>query len=142
MGLAYILEGAERGARSACVMTHCEQIEGSLRLREVAEGGTTSYKLCLDQVTLWTKENDTEPCPTKLQFSLTLPTTFSDDKDTYVSVIPLHRIAYTDFLAQPLPPTHDVHLSGVPGFNATIDYKVSATVSKNKTSNLLRLGSG
>ena len=41
---------------------------------------------------------------------------------------------------QPLPPTHDVHLSGVPGFNATIDYSVSASVTRSKTSSLLRLG--
>ncbi|KAI0712058.1 hypothetical protein C8Q76DRAFT_476567 [Earliella scabrosa] len=99
------------------------KIEGSLRLREVAEGGTTTYKLCLSTVTLWSRETDSEPCPTALKFSLTLPTTFSDGRETY-----------------PLPPTHDVHLSGVPGFNATIDYSVSASVTRSKTSSLLRLG--
>ena len=54
-------------------------------LREVGEGGTTTYKLCLDTVTLWSRDMDTEPCPTTLEFSLNLPTTFSDGKDTYVS---------------------------------------------------------
>ena len=63
----------------------CVQIEGSLRLREVAEGGTTTYKLCLSTVTLWSRETDSEPCPTALKFSLTLPTTFSDGRETYVS---------------------------------------------------------
>ena len=61
------------------------QIEGSLCLREVGEGGTTTHKLCLTTVTLWNKETDTQPCPPTLKFSLTLPTTFSDEKDTYVS---------------------------------------------------------
>ena len=63
----------------------CVQIEGSLRLREVAEGGTTTYKLCLSKVTLWSKETNSEPCSATLTFSLTLPTTFADAKDTYVS---------------------------------------------------------
>ncbi|RDX42625.1 hypothetical protein OH76DRAFT_1458709 [Lentinus brumalis] len=101
------------------------KIEGSLRLREVAEGGTTTYKLCLTRVPLWSKETDSDPCPASLQFSLTLPTTFSDGRETY-----------------PLPPTHDVHLSGVPGFNANIEYAVSATMVRNKATALLRLGGG
>ncbi|KAH9847954.1 hypothetical protein C2E23DRAFT_846414 [Lenzites betulinus] len=102
------------------------KIEGSLRLREVGEGGTTTHKLCLSKETLWSKDTSSEPCPTSLQFSLTLPTTFSDGKDTY-----------------PLPPTHDVHMSGVPGFNATIEYGVSASVVKGKASALLqRIGNG
>ena len=62
------------------------QVEGHLNLREIGEGGTTTYKLCLEKVTLWSKEADSESCPRTLEFSLTLPTTFSDDKDTYVSV--------------------------------------------------------
>ena len=62
------------------------QVEDHLNLREIGEGGTTTYKLCLEKVTLWSKEADSEFCPRTLEFSLTLPTTFSDDKDTYVSV--------------------------------------------------------
>ena len=54
-------------------------------LREVGEGGTTTYKLCLDTVTLWSRETDQESCPTTLEFSLNLPTTFPDGKDTHVS---------------------------------------------------------
>ena len=110
----------------------------------MAEGGTTTYKLCLTKVTLWSKETDPEPCPTSLKFSLTLPTTFSDDKDTYVSAVLSagRRIADHRSVIQPLPPTHDVHLSGVPGFNATIDYRVSSTVIKSKAASLLSLGNG
>ncbi|KAI0755064.1 hypothetical protein C8Q80DRAFT_1117566 [Daedaleopsis nitida] len=101
------------------------KIEGSLVLREVAGSGRTTYKLCLSKVTLWSKETDSDPCATTLKFSLTLPTTFSDGKDEY-----------------PLPPTHDVQLSGVPGFTADIHYSVSATATKNKATTLLRLGGG
>lgn len=38
---------------------------------------------------------------------------------------------------QPLPPTHEVHLSGVPGFRATIDYSVTVYVHKAKSASLL-----
>ncbi|KAH9841351.1 uncharacterized protein C8Q71DRAFT_325791 [Rhodofomes roseus] len=100
------------------------RVEGSLRLKEIAEGGTTSHKLCLSVVTLWNRETDRRPCPASLPFSLTLPTTFSDGKETY-----------------PLPPTHQARLPGVPGFDATIEYIVCAAVHKGKSSSLLRIGS-
>ncbi|KZT64274.1 hypothetical protein DAEQUDRAFT_43057 [Daedalea quercina L-15889] len=101
------------------------RVEGSLRLKEIAEGGTTSHKLCLSVVTLWSRETDRGPCPASLPFSLTLPMTFSDGRETY-----------------PLPPTHQARLPGVPGFDATIEYMVCASVQKGKASSLLRIGSG
>ncbi|KAI0769031.1 hypothetical protein BD413DRAFT_87163 [Trametes elegans] len=122
-GVGAAVEGTVSLSKADGVTAVEVKIEGSLRLREVAEGGTTTNNLCLSKLTLWNKGNDPEPCPLSLQFSLTLPDTFSDGRDTY-----------------PLPPTHDVRLAGVPGFNATIDYHVSTTVSKGKTSTLLRLG--
>ena len=90
------------------------QIEGSLRLKEIAEGGTSTSALCLNVKNLWIR-NDSEPCPSSLPFALALPLTFSDGKATY-----------------PLPPSYEAHLSGVPGFTANIDYSVSATVSRRK----------
>jgi len=80
--------------------------------------------LCLSVVTLWNRETDQTTCPASLPFSLTLPTTFSDGKETY-----------------PLPPTHQARLPGVPGFDATIEYIVCAVVHKGKASSLLRMGS-
>ncbi|KAF5382443.1 hypothetical protein D9615_002714 [Tricholomella constricta] len=91
------------------------KIEGRLRLREIAEGGTTSAKLCLDTVVLWRRDPVHTTCPTSLRFSLTLPTTFTYEDKTY-----------------PLPPTFDVKLKGLPGFTATIDYSVSATIVKQQ----------
>lgn len=97
------------------------KIEGSLKLKEIAEGGTTTYKLALTRTTLWSKDRQSGPCPTSIPFSLTIPTTFTDGKDTY-----------------PLPPTHQVHLSGVPGFTANVDYIVKAYVLKGKATQLLQ----
>ncbi|KAF4617594.1 hypothetical protein D9613_005955 [Agrocybe pediades] len=89
------------------------QIEGRLRVKEIAEGGTSMAKLCLNTTTLWTKDAENTQCPTSLNFSLPLPTTFTFEEKTY-----------------PLPPSFDVKLSGLPGFIATIDYTVTATVAK------------
>ena len=33
-------------------------------------------------------------------------------------------------MPQPLPPTHEVHLSGLPGFRATVEYSITATVDR------------
>jgi len=94
-----------------------------LKLKEVAEGGTASHKLCLSTVS-WTKDELQGPFPSMIPFSLTLPLVFSDGREEY-----------------PLPPTHESHLSGMPGFTATIGYMVSVTVVKdNKLSLLSRLG--
>ncbi|KAI0917450.1 hypothetical protein AcW1_007354 [Taiwanofungus camphoratus] len=97
------------------------KLEGSLRLKEIAEGGTTTHRLCILILALWSRDRNTGPCPASLPFSITLPTTFSDGKDTY-----------------PLPPSHEAHLSGVPGFRAHIEYTVSVLVHKKKSSGLLR----
>ncbi|KAH9922872.1 uncharacterized protein BXZ73DRAFT_51201 [Epithele typhae] len=119
------VEGAITLAKTEGITSVEAKIEGNLILREVAAGGTTAHKLCLSRVTLWSKDSSTEPCPRSLKFCLTLPTTFNDEKDTY-----------------PLPPTHNVHLAGMPGFNATIEYRVSAIVSYTKAATVLRLGNG
>ncbi|GLB38635.1 hypothetical protein LshimejAT787_0505000 [Lyophyllum shimeji] len=91
------------------------KIEGRLRLKEIAEGGTTSAKLCLDTVVLWRRDSSHSMCPSNLPFSLDLPPMFTYEDKTY-----------------PLPPTFDVKLSGLPGFTASIDYSVSATILKQQ----------
>ncbi|KAI0077850.1 hypothetical protein K474DRAFT_1041851 [Panus rudis PR-1116 ss-1] len=96
------------------------KIEGSLRLKEIAEGGTTTHKLCLTKLSLWSKDRQSGPCPSSVPFSIALPTTFSDGRETY-----------------PLPPSHEAHLSGVPGFRATIDYSVTAYVFRGRAAQLL-----
>ncbi|KAH7885431.1 hypothetical protein F5I97DRAFT_2033493 [Phlebopus sp. FC_14] len=90
------------------------QIEGTLKLEEVAEGGTATHRLCLSKSILWIKDRIQDaPCPSSLSFSLTLPATFSDGEKTY-----------------PLPPSYEAHLSGLPGFRAKIYYSVSALAVK------------
>ncbi|KAI0042390.1 hypothetical protein FA95DRAFT_1564348 [Auriscalpium vulgare] len=91
------------------------QIEGSLKLKEIGEGGTNTYVLCNEIVHLWRKGVDAGPCPSSLAFSVPLPTSFSDEKGSY-----------------PLPPTYEAHLTGLPGFTANVDYAVTAVASKTK----------
>ncbi|TDL22185.1 hypothetical protein BD410DRAFT_788900 [Rickenella mellea] len=94
------------------------KIEGELVIKEIAEGGTSTSGLCLDVKTLWNKSTaNGSPCPTSSAFSLTLPVTFFDGKADY-----------------PLPPTFEAQLSGVPGFHAKINYRVSAVVHRSKVS--------
>lgn len=104
---------------STCILTHATptQIEGSLKLKEIAEGGTYTTTLCLSVQQLYNKDHASVPCPSSLPFRLVLPDTFSDGKAEY-----------------PLPPTYEAHLSGVPGFRANIDYSVTAAVSRSKVS--------
>lgn len=90
------------------------QIEGVLKLEQVAGSGTTSYKLCSYKNILWVKDRlRNSPCPNSLRFSLLLPTTFSDGEKTF-----------------PLPPSYEAHLSGLPGFRAYIHYALTALVVK------------
>ncbi|KIJ17626.1 hypothetical protein PAXINDRAFT_167632 [Paxillus involutus ATCC 200175] len=97
-------------------------IEGTLRLEEVAEGGTANHRLCLSKSMLWVKDRIQDaPCPSSLRFSLTLPTTFSDGDKTY-----------------PLPPSFEAHLSGLPGFRANIDYSVTAVAIKPNVQSLVK----
>jgi len=88
------------------------KLEG-ISLEEVAEGGHFTTNLCLNTVVLWSKESSNGPCPTTMDFSLKLPATFTYDNKTY-----------------PLPPSHYVKMSGLPGFTAAIKYSVNATLTK------------
>ncbi|KAH6912685.1 hypothetical protein BKA70DRAFT_772091 [Coprinopsis sp. MPI-PUGE-AT-0042] len=88
------------------------KLEGSLKLREIAEGGHSTVRLCFSTKTLWTRQREGQMCPEMLDFSLPFPETFVHDGVTY-----------------PLPPTFDIKLSGLPGFTANIDYSVSALIS-------------
>ncbi|PBK75134.1 hypothetical protein ARMSODRAFT_951210 [Armillaria solidipes] len=97
------------------------KVEGRLRLHEIAAGGTTAVKLCLDTVLLWIKNPNNLACPPSLCFRLNLPTTFQYEGHTY-----------------PLPPTYDVKLDGLPGFTAAIDYSVTATLMKPNTVPLVK----
>lgn len=56
-----------------------------LRLREIAEGGTTTSKSSLGTAVLWTKDLDNVgTCPASMSFSLTLPATFLLEEVAYV----------------------------------------------------------
>lgn len=55
-----------------------------MKLHEFGEGGMVTSTLCSETVTLWRKGIDPGPCPDRLDFSISLPTQYSDEKDTYV----------------------------------------------------------
>ncbi|KAI0000294.1 hypothetical protein BJV77DRAFT_939272 [Russula vinacea] len=92
------------------------RVEGLLKVKEVAGGGTTTTVLCNETLTLWRKDSDLQPCPFSFPFSIPLPTTFSDEHGSWA-----------------LPPTYEAHLSGLPGFTANVDYSVAAITSKSKS---------
>ncbi|KAI0064147.1 hypothetical protein BV25DRAFT_1800998 [Artomyces pyxidatus] len=91
------------------------KIEGFLKLKEFAAGGTSTVKLCSESVMLWRRGVDAGACPLALPFSVPLPTTFVNEG-----------------ISHPLPPTFATHLKGMPGFNANVDYNITAIVSKTK----------
>lgn len=72
------------------------QIEGRLRLKEIAEGGTATASLVLDTATLWFKDRVNPTCPTSLNFSLALPLTFEYEGQTYVSPVIAQDITQPD----------------------------------------------
>ncbi|KAF9452907.1 hypothetical protein P691DRAFT_695890 [Macrolepiota fuliginosa MF-IS2] len=117
-GVTGLIEGiVELDAEKAEGVDSVEvKIEGRLKLNEIAEGGKSSVKLVLDTKLLWVKGPSNQDCLHTLDFALTLPATFEHDGITY-----------------PLPPTYSVKLKGVPGFDASIEYSVSATINRPNT---------
>ncbi|KAF7362596.1 hypothetical protein MVEN_00608400 [Mycena venus] len=89
-------------------------VEGRVKVHELGEGGHIETPISIGTVQLWKKGDDTG-CPGTLPFSVTLPTTFRDDDQSH-----------------PLPPSHSVSLEGVPGFDADIDYTISAHIKSKK----------
>jgi hypothetical protein len=117
------------------------QVKGTLLLRELGGEGTQHATLCLHENILWKKGGP--PCPKSLQFSLELPESFSDDKDEYVSALLISDVVFANIHVQPLPPTYEVELPGVPGFHAEIAYAIEATLVKGKSNPITKaLGLG
>ena len=92
-GLAYVAVKVRRGCTASFEADLTPrvllQVEGILKLKEVAAGGTTTAVLCNETVYLWRKGVDGGPCPCRLAFSVTLPSSFADEKGTYVRVVVL-----------------------------------------------------
>lgn len=90
------------------------QLDGHLRIQEIGGAGRAIDKVLSQEIDLWTKD-DSSP-PSSLEFNLALPGTFTKDDKAYI-----------------LPPTIDVHLSGVPGFKADVAYTIAVHVNKSKS---------
>lgn len=107
-------------------------------MKEVAAGGTTTLVLCDETAFLWRKGIDDGPCPIHLSFSVVLPATFADEKGSYVRVLFLLLLAPSSpcIRRQALPPTYEAHLSGLPGFQAKVQYSVTAVASRSRNTRL------
>ncbi|KAJ7780966.1 hypothetical protein B0H16DRAFT_603113 [Mycena metata] len=112
-GSGGVVEGTVELLKTDNISTVEVKVAGRLEVKEIAEGGHSDTTLVLDTVLLWMKDSSNPVCPPTLRFSLTLPTTFEYNGRTF-----------------PLPPSHSVKLKGLPGFDATIDYSVSAIINK------------
>ncbi|KAJ7653481.1 hypothetical protein B0H17DRAFT_1100695 [Mycena rosella] len=112
-GAGGVVEGTVELAKTDNISTVEVEVEGRLQLKEIAEGGHTDARICLDNVLLWIKDANNPVCPSSLPFSLTLPTTFEYEGKSY-----------------PLPPSHSIKLKGLPGFHASIEYSVSVIIDK------------
>ncbi|KAJ7034121.1 hypothetical protein C8F04DRAFT_1102328 [Mycena alexandri] len=89
------------------------KVEGHLRVIETGEDGHFDATLVSETTVLWVAEGNDSVCPSVLPFSVTLPTTFVNEGETYA-----------------LPPTYSVERSGIPGFSATVQYSISAIIHK------------
>ncbi|KAL1760210.1 hypothetical protein FB107DRAFT_203406 [Schizophyllum commune] len=107
------IEGAVLVQRTDGVRSVEVKIEGKLRLKEMGEGGTNSVRLCSESALLWIRNPRRHDCPPILPFRFQLPLNHEAEDKTY-----------------PLPPTHTVKLSGLPGFYASIEYTIIATIQR------------
>jgi len=121
-GIRGPVEGAVELLKPEGLVSVAVRVEGLLKVKEIAGGGTTTTTLCNATLMLWHKDEDVRPCPLNLPFHIVLPTMFSDERGSWS-----------------LPPTFEAHMNGMPGFTANVDYSVTAIASKNKN---IKLGIG
>ncbi|KAG8214538.1 hypothetical protein J3R82DRAFT_9599 [Butyriboletus roseoflavus] len=122
-GLGACVQGMVEISKTEGVTSVEVQIEGTLKMVEIAEGGTSTHRLFSKKSMLWIKDRIQDAlCPSSLRFSFSLPTTYSDRDKTYF-----------------LPPSFEAHLSGLPGFRAHVSYSVNAVVVKpNDVPNMVK----
>ncbi|KAI0027740.1 hypothetical protein K488DRAFT_60566 [Vararia minispora EC-137] len=114
-GMRSPIEGSIELAKTEGLAFVAIKVEGIMKLKEIAEGGTNTSVLCNELVTLWRRGVDPSPCPNYLSFSVSLPGEYVDERGAY-----------------PLPPSYEAHLTGLPGFTANVDYEVTAIASRIK----------
>lgn len=61
-----------------------KKVEGLLKVKEIAGGGTTKTVLCDQTIALWRRDVDPYPCPFSLPFRIPLPTAFRDEHGSWV----------------------------------------------------------
>ncbi|KAI0087010.1 hypothetical protein BDY19DRAFT_893731 [Irpex rosettiformis] len=91
-------------------------VEGIIRLKEIAGGGSVQIDILRDSLFIWDAENNA-PFPTKVTFRYPLPTHYSHDDSG-------ERCR--------LPPTYEAHLNGLPGFRAEVSYALVVHISRTR----------
>ncbi|KZT28383.1 hypothetical protein NEOLEDRAFT_917654 [Neolentinus lepideus HHB14362 ss-1] len=89
-------------------------MEGNVRIREVAESGTTDHQLFSETLILWDIEDGGWP-PVLHYFSRTIPTHYADPETNK---------------KRAMPPTYHARLTGIPGFSVTIEYHLMLSVTR------------
>ncbi|KAJ7758887.1 hypothetical protein B0H14DRAFT_388882 [Mycena olivaceomarginata] len=114
-GMGDVVAGTIEVTKTENISSVDVTVEGRVKVHELGEGGRTEATISVGSVKLWIKADDNAVCPSSLSFSVMLPTTFQEEGRSY-----------------PLPPSHFAHLEGVPGFDANINYSISAHVKAKK----------
>lgn len=112
---------------SRTMLTYFPQVEGRLKLSEIAGGGSENATLCFVTVPLWSRTTQSTKPPPMMPFNVPIPRTFKFDGETYVRLlVPVHIPPVTHRSTfQPLPPTYTTKLPGMPGFSGAIDVRMA-----------------
>lgn len=97
------------------------QIEGLIKLKEVAGSGTSESEVLGASVFIWDSRRHAS-FPSKVSFRYTLPTHYSDSRSG------------RRFL---LPPTYSAHLCGIPGFTVEVSYHIVVNITQTRDKSTL-----
>lgn len=114
-GIGEVVRGKVLLARSEFIARVIVKLDGHLRIQENGGAGRNNEKIIDKEATIWTSDGPDSACPSSLDFALPLPITYDKGGKEHA-----------------LPPTTEVHLSGVPGFKAEVSYSISVHVHKSK----------
>ncbi|KAI0077848.1 hypothetical protein K474DRAFT_1749404 [Panus rudis PR-1116 ss-1] len=110
------VEGMLAISRSSGLLSVEIQIEGFIKLREVAGGGNYKCEIVKETLYFWDALHDSE-IPSKINFQYTLPSHYKDYKTGEK-----HR----------LPPSFSAHVQGIPGYNLQISYYVTVLLTRTR----------
>ena len=93
------------------------QVEGTIKAKEFSGSGVSESIILNDSLFTWDAERHAS-FPTKVTFRYTLPTHYTD------------RQTGEQFR---LPPSHDAHMNGIPGFDVSIQYAIVVNIERERS---------